>query len=265
MVADIPVKRLVTPVLLSLSLCALSAWSDDNGSGSRTGFFRATTTPLELLGERGAQTLSEVFAPDEKLRWQLDVPENYDPAKAPGAIVFVNRGNWGGGKKAWSKVLSDRNLIWIGAIDAGDKSPMNERMLKAILAPTLLDRDYAIDPERIYVAGFSGGAHVANILATSKPALFKGGLFLSGAVFWEDRMPAQIDLVRQNRYVFIAGQNDVARTKVSRTAQAYREAGVTNTELVIVPNTRQELPGPSYFEAAIDYLDSRSSTDRDST
>lgn len=248
-------RKFALLLLVMFCLQPMVALSADESSGPRTGYFRTTITPSELLGEQGARTLAQVFAPDEELKWQLDVPVNYDPANPPGAIVFVNRGNWGGGKKVWSKVLSDRNLIWIGAIDAGDTAPMNERMLMAILAPTVLSRYYAVDPARIYVAGFSGGAHVAGILATSKPALFKGGLFLSGAVFWEDKMPAQIDLVRQNRYVFVAGQNDVARTKVSRTAQAYRNAGVVNTELIVMPNTRQKLPGPSYFQSAIDYLD----------
>ena len=81
--------------------------------------------------------MSEVFAPDEKLRWQLDVTKNYDAANPPGVIVFINRGTWGGGRKAWNPVLNEKNLIWIGALDAGDQSPMNERMLKAILAPTV--------------------------------------------------------------------------------------------------------------------------------
>lgn len=47
------------------------------------------------------------------------------------------------------------------------------------------------------------------------------------------------------------------RTRVTRTAEAYRDAGVENTELIILPNTRQELPGPSCFATAIDYLDAR--------
>ena len=248
-------------ILLSVLFLPSGAWSDDTDESPRTGYFRSSTTPLELLGERGAETLSEVFAPDEKLRWQLNVPENYDPANPPGLIVYVNRANWGGGKKVWSDVFRDRNLIWAGALDAGDKAPINERMLKAILAPTMLAKTYRIDPPRVYIAGFSGGAHVAAILATTRPELFKGGLFMGGAVFWEEKTPPKIDIVRQNRFVFLTGTNDVARTRVARTADSYRDAGVTQTKLIIMPNTRQELPGRSYFQTAIDYLDGRSDAD----
>lgn len=221
----------------------------------RTGYFSVSSTLLELLGEQGASALSEVFAADEKLRWRLVVPKNYDPAHPPGVIVFVSRGNWGGGKKSWNQVLEEKNLIWIGALDAGDQSPMNERMFKALLAPTILARDYAIDPQRIYISGFVGGAHVAGILSTTKPELFQGGLFMSGATFWGDKTPPKLDRLRQNRFVFLAGANDVARTKVARTAESYKKVGLQNTNLIIVPNMRQELPGKSYFEEAVNYLD----------
>jgi hypothetical protein len=243
-------------LLFTLLIAAWPILADDE-NGPRTGYFRSSTTPLELLGERGAQALAEVFAADEALSWQLDVPDNYDPRNPPGAIVFINRGNWGGGKKVWSSVLEEKNLIWIGAIDAGDKAPMNERMLKGILATALLSKHYAIDPQRVYVAGFSGGAHVANILATTRPEVFRGGLFMSGAVFWGDTEPPKIEQVRRNRFVFLAGANDISRIKVSRTADSYRDAGVQNTQLIVVANTRQELPGPSYFAKAIDYLDGK--------
>ena len=96
------------------------------------------------------------------------------------------------------------------------------------------------------------------MLSTTKPEVFRGGLFLSGGVFWGDKTPSKIDAVRQNRYVFMAGANDISLTKVTRVAEAYRDAGAENTKLIVVPRTRQrKLPGPSYFTAAIDYLDLR--------
>ncbi len=248
---------LTNTIIVLILILAPSAATTGEIDAPQTGYFRVSITPVEMLGEQGAEALSGVFAKDDNLSWQLDVPGNYDASNPPGLVVFINRASWGGGKKAWSDVLREKNLILVGAIDAGDKSPANERMLKAVLAPTLVGGRYALDVERIYVAGFVGGAQVANILATTKPELFRGGLFLSGGKSWGDKPPLKIDAVRKNRYVFLAGGNDISRIKVARVAAAYKEAGVTNTELIIVPNTRQELPGPSYFATAIDYLDSR--------
>lgn len=74
---------------------------------------------------------------------------------------------------------------------------------------------------------------------------------------WGDNPPQKIDQVRQNRFVFTTGSNDIAKTKVSRTVDAYRDAGIANTHLIVVPNMRQSLPGPSYFANAVRFLDQR--------
>ena len=98
-------KNTVTKVLLLLLMAPL-ALSDE---GPRTGYFRKSITPLELLGEDGAAAVSSVFAADEKLTWQLMVPKDYDPANPPGVMVFIGFAEWGGGKKEWNSVLEDKN------------------------------------------------------------------------------------------------------------------------------------------------------------
>ena len=75
-------------VMVSLSSPGLA---DDAADGPRTGYFRKSVTPLELLGEQGARAISGVFAPDQKLTWQLSVPKTYNAAKPAGAIVFVGK------------------------------------------------------------------------------------------------------------------------------------------------------------------------------
>lgn len=242
--------------LLVLLVLAPLAWSAD---GPKTGYFRKSITPLELLGEQGANTIASVFKPSETLTWQLSVPKNYDPAKPAGVMVFIGWGDWGGGKKVWNRVLEDHNLIWIGLIGGGDKKPVNERVLKAILAKALLMRDYKIDPNRHYLFGYSGGAHVAAMLATSKPELFKGALFYAGALSWGKNLPPKIDLVRQNRFMFMVGSLDDDRRKIRSVAKSYEDAGVLNTEYVLVPNVDRKMPGSSYFEQAVKFLDARES------
>jgi poly(3-hydroxybutyrate) depolymerase len=225
--------------------------------GPRTGYFRVSLTPLELLGEEGAKAVSSIFAADEKLTWQLSVPKNYDPGKPAGAMVFVGWAEWGGGKKAWNAVLEERNMIWIGLIAGGDKKPINERMLRAILAKAVVQREYKIDPDRYYLFGYSGGAHVAAMLATSKPEMFKGAIYYAAALSWGKKAPQKIDVLRQNRFVFMAGSLDDDRRKIMSVADSYKKAGVTDTKFVTVANTDRKLPGVSYFDDAVDYLDLR--------
>jgi predicted esterase len=130
-------------------------------------------------------------------------------------------------------------------------------MLRAILAQAVLERDYKIDTDRYYLFGYSGGAQVAAMLATSKPELFKGALFYGDALSWGDNEPPKIDLVRQNRYLFMCGSKDKDRQKMQRIAAVYKAAGVDNTAVVSVANVNRQMPGTSYFVQAIEFLDAR--------
>jgi predicted peptidase len=238
--------------------------AEDAKEGPRTGYFYSETTPLELLGPEGARALAEVFAEDEELKWSLYVPESYSADNPPGVMVFISPSSrWGGSSKSYNPLLEEKNLIWAGLIKAGDKTPMNTRMMRALLTPTFLAQDYALDPSRIYLGGFTGGAHVATMLATSKPNLFRGAMFVGGAITWKDKLPPGIEQIRQNRYVYVAGSNDVALTVVKRSAAAFKEAGIENTRVIVMPNERQEMPGPYHLREAIEYLDNTSGSTED--
>jgi len=244
--------------LVSLALIGLTsvAVGKDDDKGPRTGYFETETTVLELLGEKGAASLSDVFEPDELLKWKVYVPKTYMPTKPAGVIVYVTFSNsWGGSRRAYNEVLDDSNLIWAGVIGAGDKKPMDTRIMRVMLTPTFLAQNYKLDPERMFVGGTSGGAQVAAILATSKPELFKGALFIGDALAWKDKLPAGIDHVRKNRYVFMVGSNNTNLNNVRSAAAAYRKAGVEHTKLIVMPNVARKAPTANFIQKAIEYLD----------
>ena len=243
-------RKLVCVLLLLTSV----AWADDE---PRKGYFKLTVTPTELLGEQGAQAVATVFEPDQELTWQLYVPRTYDPQQPAGVMVFIGFSHWGGGKKIWNDVLAERNVIWIGLIDGGDKKPVNERMLRAILAQPVLERDYKIDMSRYYLFGYSGGASVAAMLATSKPETFKGAWFYANALGWGKNTPPKLELMKNNRYIFMAGSLDDDRRKIKKVADSYKRAGIENTTFELAQNIDRKMPPPSYLERVFDYLDSR--------
>ncbi len=68
------------------------------------------------------------------------------------------------------------------------------------------------------------------------------------------------ELLRQNRYVFIAGSNDPALNVVRKAAIEYKGDGIKYTDLFVMPNQRQEMPGPKYLERALEFLDNPTDT-----
>ncbi len=238
--------------LVSLALCS-TALADDEGP--RTGYYKTKMTVAQIVGAENTAAMSSVFSPDDEVSWQIYVPKTYDPKKPAGVIVFISPSeSWGGSRRVYNSVLDRYNLIWAGITGAGDKQPVNERLMKAIMTPTMLAQQYSLDPARIFIGGFSGGAPVAMILSTGKPELFRGGLFVGGAVFWDDNVPPKLDQIKRNRFVFVAGSNDPALRTVRRTAVAYKDAGVTDSLLIVMQNHKQEMPGPKYLEQAVAWL-----------
>ena len=128
-------------------------------------------------------------------------------------------------------------------------------MLKAILAPSVLAKDYAIDPERVFISGFSGGGVTATRVATSKPDIFKGAIFISGTVYWAENVPTGFQQIKNNRYYFLTGSSDGALDTTKRVYKSYRKAGVEFSELRILQNWPHRLPDAAIFEGAIEYID----------
>jgi len=226
-------------------------------SASRTGDYTATSTVLELLGEEAAQPFSEKIPIDQPITWEVFVPANYDPAKPAGVLVFINSRDSGLIEPEWKAVMENTNLIYIGANESGNQIDVPKRVAYAVLAPRVIINSYEVDLERIYVSGFSGGSRVASMVATEYNRIVKGAVYNSGANFWgEAALPRYREMVN-HRYVFITGTEDFNLEDTREVYQAYQDAGIKNSQLMVIPGLAHKRPAAGDLEAAIRYLDVR--------
>jgi hypothetical protein len=243
-----------------------ASWSPAAASDEilRTGFYKVEFSPLELLGEQGVIDAADILRSDDNISWQLYVPDTYDATRPAGVVVYVSPTPKGGPPRIWNEPLGDKNLIWIGANDAGNRVGVGKRMFLAMLAPKILANEYALDADRIYVAGFSGGGKTASRVAVVRPEVFRGGIYIAGAEAWGTTTPPpKLDIIRQNYHVFLTGTSDFNERLTRRVYASYKGAGVENCNLIVVNRLGHELPGRSVFIQAIDYLDSRNSSSGD--
>ena len=183
------------------------------------------------------------------------MPKNYSPGNPPGVLVYVSPSGYGGPPLDFNEVIEKRNLIWVGARDAGNNAIGSQRMLKAMLAVPMISRMYPVNVFRTYVAGFSGGSKTAMLLSMASPETFKGGIYFAGAVSVKERNPPKLEQVKENRHVFVVGQYDEAIRETLKYYKEFKKAGMEHSEMITVPNLRHTLPTPSYFQDAIDYLE----------
>ena len=226
---------------------------------ARTGEFNASFTITELLGATSAEQYERIIPSDEAVEWEIYVPENYDPERPAGVLIYISPRQKGNIPKQWKSLLDEYNLIWIGANNSGNRVIVPRRMAYALAAPAVIDKYYQIDIERIYLTGFSGGGKVASMLAARYPDVFKGAIFNCGAEFWGAEKPERLDLIKANRYVFVTGTYDQALEPTKKAYRGFRKAGVEHSKLMVVRNMTHSNPKRRDFEKAIEYLDSRAS------
>ncbi len=228
-------------------------------AAEQTGEFVLTSTLTDILGAPGAAQLEAIYPPGEPIRWDVFVPETYDAAAPAGLLVYISPTVSGRLPDRWGRVLAEHNLIWVSANDGGNAENVQRRALFAVISPTLIGSQYALDRDRMYVSGLSGGGKMASMVATDHAQLFSGAIFICGVEFW-DAEPRQLDRVRRNRYVFVTGEHDQALRPTRRTFGRYRKAGVSGVKLMEIDGMGHENPDPARLAEAIEFLDGADDT-----
>jgi predicted esterase len=107
---------------------------------------------------------------------------------------------------------SGAKLIFIAPQKVGNNQTVARRAGLAILAAVKMQELIALNTNRIYAAGFSGGARMASYAAFIRPSLFSGVLGMCGAQF-----PAKVPRVKATRTDdygwFTLGEPQIAEAK----------------------------------------------------
>jgi hypothetical protein len=211
----------------------------------------------------------------EAERFQLLVPPEYAPGAGFGLLVWVSPSADGGvGRPEIQELLRRHRLLWVGADGAGNQRPRWDRWGLALDAAHNVQRQYQLDRERIYVAGYSGGGRVASALALLFPEAFRGGLFLLGCDFhrrlpnpeqpgshWPAAFPPPRRHIlatarEQSRYVLLTGEDDFNRIQTRAVAEAMQAEGFRQVTYLEVPGLAHQGPLPiGWLDRALRALD----------
>ena len=260
-VSTVGMSKAVVLLMLALLICApvdtsypqINDVTVGPGAPSIAGESRWERSVSELREAGSAVARSELFDSDRSVAWTVHWPRS-ESERPPGVLVYVSPGDSGYLDPRWRDSLDRFNLALVSADNSGNEVLSAKRMALAILGLDVLRRERPIDPERIYVSGFSGGGQVASTLAALYPDLFRGGLYICGADAWEDDYLTDLDRLRKNRFVFLTGTRDFSRHSVRKVYRRYVEAGIDQSRLTVVPRMGHQHPDASDFAAAMAYL-----------
>lgn len=202
-------------------------------------------------------------------RFALYVPSGAPPKKGHALLVFVSPLHEPIRPVLWRSALDEHEMIFVSAADSGnDRSVLDRRLPLALLAYENVKEQYPVDPERVYVGGFSGGSRVAEIAALAFPDVFRGALLEAGSepIDGEAGMyKPPVDLFRlfqRSRLVYVTGEKDdlnLMDDQVSRTSM--KSNCVFDVEVVFAHRLGHEILDAPNFGRALDSLEKRSPPD----
>lgn len=190
----------------------------------------------------------------------------YVPANAPphgyALLVFVPPWQEAAVPPRWTSALDRHGMIFVSAANSGNTADvLDRREPLALLAAYNIMRRYPVDPEKIYVGGFSGGSRVAMRLALGYPDLFHGALLDAGSdPIGSAQIPLPpVELFRQfqdsTRLVYATGQHDDEHLDNDVHSRDSMQAWcVFHLNTVAMPWAGHDLADPAALNRALDTL-----------
>ena len=216
-----------------------------------------------VVAQQHLQVIDQTIATGEE-QYDLFVPEL--PAgsgdDAYGLVVFISPGPDFTVPSDWRGILARERLILISARRSGNAQNMlGRRVPLALHGYGYATRHYKVDPERVYVAGFSGGGRTAQLVAFAWPDVFHGVLMFAGSDPFGDGAvaPPPRELMRlvqtRLRIVQSTGMADEVNIAIDgRTRRTLAGLCIRNVSHVDQPRLGHGLPRAVGFGKALKAL-----------
>ena len=259
------------PAACLIALCLAGAAAAAQPSGRQDDVIFTRTTPLADLAEIERRTRPPVYASKiiahgqavdiSKERFLVYVPSR-KPPEGYALLVFVPPWDEARLPPDWIPILDEKGVIFASATRSGNDTDVRTRREPlALIAAANLIQDYDIDPSRVLVGGFSGGAQVAMRLALAYPDLFRGAFLNSGNdPIGSTQIPIPpADLFRKfqedSKLFYVVGDNDGTRVNhQNNSVQSMRAWCVFPVDHRVMPDMGHDVATARALENALSVL-----------
>ena len=181
------------------------------------------------------------------------------PARGFAVLVFVPPWQDARLPQGWASALDQHGAIFVSAARSGnDENVMGRREPLALLAAQNILQQYPVDPERVYIAGFSGGSRIALRLALGYPDVFRGVILNAGSDPIGDPQvplpPKDLFLKFQSstRLIYITGERDTPHMSDDlMSMRSLRQWCVFNVDSYVQPRLGHEVAPPTALSRAL--------------
>ncbi len=170
-------------------------------------------------------------------------------------VIFVSPENRPVGWPFWEATCRDHGVLFAGIRDAGNGVVKARRVRAVVEALGDLRQRYRIDPDRTYLAGFSGGGYIASEVAMALPE-YVGGVVSYGHSPGPPPSPWGRQRASERLSVaIVCGERESAAVWAKEFhAPQLRGLGF-RTDLQLIEGMGHTMPGPAATEEAFAWLE----------
>ena len=190
-----------------------------------------------------------------KQTYERFVPRSYRKTQSYPLVLFVSPSAKAMGFRSWKRVCEARGILFAGPHNAGNNRDTPQRV--HILLDVLDDmrRQYNIDPDRTYIAGFSGGGRIACSIAFALPEYFGGVIPICAAGDLREESWLRQRVVDRLSVAHLTGETDFNRGEVERfRGPMLADVGVRG-RVWVVPKMGHSMPRDDHLGEAFDWLE----------
>ncbi len=214
-------------------------WTFALGSPSRA------TPPAAWLGEYDST----------KQEYELYVPARKDRKKALPVIVFVSASPGPAGWKQLGKLCKARGFLFAAPRGAGNDCPPKKRVRIVLDVLDDVRRNYPTDPDRTYLAGFSGGGRIACAIAFALPELVGGVMPIGASGDLREEPWLRHRAIDRLSVALLTGTTDFNLGEVARFRGPMLKGMGVRARVWVQPGLGHAIPGEKVLGEALTWLD----------
>ena len=212
-------------------------------------------------------------------RFFVHVPRNYKAGQKIRCDRVHRFRRRCGSSKRLGRYPDDRNYFFVAPQNAGNDQDTSRRLGLAVLAAQQIEMQYSIDPDRVFAAGFSGGARMAGLLGFYQPDIFHGTIQSCGADFYKpvpvevatsststsgqpyglaasDATADEIAAAKHVRFALITGTNDFRHGNILDIYNGGFKSEGFKSKLFDVDGMGHDTPDGTTLSKILDFLES---------
>ena len=264
--------RLMAPTLVLLAFASANGFAVAEETGYQKEVAVREATRLDWVFAVANQ--SRVDPPAEwlegydstKQRYELFVPPtaktNLKAKKGKAAnsdglpvVLFISAGDQPVGWSQLQAICQQKGIAFASPYHAGNNTPMPRRIRLVLDVLDDLRRRHTIDPDRTYLAGFSGGGRIACGIAFSLPELFGGVIPVCAGGDLREEPWLRQRVIDRLSIAMITGTEDFNRGEVERfRGPMLSDVGV-RTKVTVVEKLGHGIPDSKAFAEVLEWLD----------